>query len=117
MAIGVPYDTFWHLTPKKLQAFHKAHRIKQKIQDEQAWMMGIYIQNAAYAAVSNALASAFGKKGKAEYMKDPILSKIEDDAGLTQEEIDERELKKMIFAEEQWIRNDKRRGLPETVIK
>jgi hypothetical protein len=117
LAIGVPYDVFWHLNPKKLQSFYKAYKIKQKMQDEQSWMLGIYFESAAYTAVSNALANAFGKKCKAEYMKKPIMSKIEDDTGLTQEEIDERELKKMILAEEQWIRNDKERGLPTTVIK
>lgn len=104
------------MTPKKLQTFYKAHKLRQKMQDEQAWMLGIYFESAVYAATSNAIAHAFGKKGKAEYMKEPLLSKIEDDAGLTQEEIDQRELQKMILYEEQWIRNDKERGLPETKI-
>ena len=34
----------------------------------------------------------------------------------TQEEIDERELRKMILAEEQWMAVAKMKGLPETVI-
>lgn len=115
--MGVPYEVFWHLTPNKLQAFYRAHKLRQKMQDEQAWMLGIYFESAAYTATSNAIAHAFGKKGKAEYMKEPIMSKIKDDTGLTQEEIDQQELKKMILYEEQWIRNDKERGLPPTVIK
>lgn len=31
MAIGVPYDIFWHLTPKKLESFYKAHQMKMRI--------------------------------------------------------------------------------------
>lgn len=44
------------------------------------------------------------------------MQDIEDDTGLTQEEIDERELRKMILAEEQWMAVAKMKGLPETVI-
>lgn len=77
------------------------------------WLMGQYVLSAVSVAVEHCLA---GKKAKREYIKEPILSKVCEDDGLTQEEIDERELRKMLFAEEQWAMNDRKRGLPETKI-
>ena len=58
-----------------------------------------------------------GKKAKSEYIKEPLLKELSDKIEYTQEELDNREIQKMILAEEQWIKNDKRRGLPETLIK
>ena len=57
-----------------------------------------------------------GKKSKAEYIKEPILSKTFENDGLTEEEIQEKELRKALLAEEQWIIAGKRKGLPETII-
>ena len=42
-----------------------------------------------------------------------FLSKIDEDDGLSQEELDNRELRKMLFAEEQWQKVAKKKGLPE----
>lgn len=57
-----------------------------------------------------------GKKSKAEYIKEPILSKTFENDGLTEEEIQEKELRKALLAEEQWIIAGKQKGLPETII-
>ena len=43
-------------------------------------------------------------------------SKAFENDGLTEEEIQERELMKALFAEEQWIIAGKQKGLPETII-
>lgn len=94
LAIGVPYDVFWHLTPKKLNAFYKAFKTKQQIQDEQMWLQGQYFYIAAYAATHNAIAEAFGKKGKAKYIEKPILQEVEEkNKPLSEEELQrQREL-------------------------
>ena len=42
---------------------------------------------------------------------------MSDQIEYTQEELDNREIQRMILAEEQWIKNDRRRGLPETLTK
>lgn len=43
LAVGVPYDLFWHLTPKKLNVFYKAYKIKLREKDTLNWQMGQYI--------------------------------------------------------------------------
>ena len=75
LAIGVPYETFWHLTPKKLKAFYKSHEIRRKIGDEKMWMMGLYVASALDSTVCNAfLWRRKGEKGHG-YEKQPFLQK------------------------------------------
>lgn len=62
LAVDVPYDLFWHLTPKKLMAFYDAYKIKQKIKDQEMWYMGQYVADALNATVCN----SFLWKGKGE---------------------------------------------------
>lgn len=113
MALGVTKFEFMHSTPKVLQAYDKAYKLKRKMEDEQAWyIFGNYGISAFIFAISHCL----DKKSKYEYIKKPLLSKIDENDGLTQEEIDEKELKKMILYEEQWQKQYKKKGLPETVI-
>lgn len=45
------------------------------------------------------------------------MLEIFEENNMTQEELDNRELQKMLLAEEMWIKNDKQRGLQETIIK
>lgn len=78
------------------------------------WNMGIYIESAVRVAVDRSLN---GRKANQEYIKEPMLFELNKDEGLTQEEIDERELRKMISYEEMWIASARIKGLPETKIK
>ena len=58
--MGVPYELFWKLNPKKLEPFAKKHELETKARRERdnlmAWMIGIYHQEA--------LAAGFGKSHK-----------------------------------------------------
>lgn len=117
LSIGVSYELFWHLTPKKLKTFEKAYRIKKRLKDEEMYMQGYYNMIAFEVALSNFGACMFGGKPEAKYLDEPILFKEQREEKMTQEEKDNLEIQKMIFAEEMWIRNDKLRGLPETMIK
>lgn len=114
LTIGVTYNLFWHLNPKKLKPFFKAFENKRKMRDEESWIWwGTY----GISALSVVLASAFSKDSKAKYVNKPVYQEMEDkDKELTEEEI-QREIQKAILVEEMWIANDKRRGLPETIIK
>lgn len=69
----------------------------------------------AFAVVVDGILN--GRKAKSKYFKEPMLWKFLDEAELTQEELDKRALEREILAMEQWIANDKARGLPETKIK
>ena len=57
-----------------------------------------------------------GKKAKSKYVNEPIMAKVLENDGLTEEEIYEKELRKALLAEEQWMIAGKQKGLPETVI-
>ena len=103
-----------HSTPKILCAYDKAYKIKRIIKDEEMWCMGKYILSAVSVAVEHCI---HGKKAKQEYVKEPFMSRFFENSQITQEEKDKRELEKMILYEEQWAKQAKRNGLPETIIK
>ena len=100
--------------PKELEPYNKAHKMKMAEQDNlQYTWWGSYGISALIVAIDRCFS---GKKSKAEYIKEPILSKTFENDGLTEEEIQEKELRKALLAEEQWIIAGKRKGLPETII-
>ena len=80
--------------------------------------MWMWWGNYGLSALNVAIDKYFsGKKSNAEYIKEPILSKTFENDGLTEEEIQEKELRKALIAEEQWIIAGKQKGLPETIIQ
>lgn len=58
-----------------------------------------------------------GRKSKSKYFEEPMLWKFLEESELTEEEREKRAMEREILAMEQWIANDKARGLPETKIK
>ena len=114
LTIGIPYETFFKLVPNELRSFYKAYKNKQRIKDEEMW---IWFGNYGLSALNVAIDKYFGDKGsKEEYIKEPILTKEFENDGLTEDEIQEKELRKALLAEEQWIIAGKQKGLPETII-
>lgn len=109
------WELFWHLNPKKLKPFSLSHKKKLQEKDRliHAWL-GTYGLSALTVAIDHCLN---GKKAKTEYISDLITNKLFENDGLTQEEIDNREIQRMILAEEMWIKNDIKRGLDKTMIK
>ena len=100
--------------PKELEPYNKAHKMKMAEQDNlQYTWWGSYGISALIVAIDRCFS---GKKSKAEYIKEPILSKTFENDGLTEDEIQEKELRKALLAEEQWIIAGKQKGLPETII-
>lgn len=73
------------------------------------WQFGMYIKSAVTVSIDHCLN---GKKAQSEYISKPLLSEV----GMTEEEQYELELQKALMIEEQWIQNDRRRGLPQTTI-
>lgn len=66
LTIGVDYDLFWSLNPRKLQPFVESFKMKQKIEIEyinyQTWLQGIYFGKALVASLDK----------NQEYFKEPI---------------------------------------------
>lgn len=90
MAMGVSYDEFWTLNPRKIKVIAEGYKLKSQVLDEQQWFLGKYIFDAVSLAVSN----NFRKKGTKpkEYFKEvdqPITKRIQDtpdENGLTEHE-------------------------------
>lgn len=76
MALGVDYDLFWHLSPKKLETFIKSYKIKREMLDEQMWYMGQYIMSALDSTVCNAFRKRSASGGK--YFEKPIFYNLEE---------------------------------------
>jgi hypothetical protein len=62
LSIGVPYETFWNLSPKRLEPFVEAHKKKFEQSNQLAWINGLY--------VAHAIGSCFSKSNK--YPSKPI---------------------------------------------
>ena len=100
--------------PKELEPYNKAH--KNKIM-EQDYLQHMWWGSYGISALTVAITRCFSDKSSAvEYTKEPILSKAFENDNLTEEEIQEKELRKALLAEEQWIIAGKQKGLPETLI-
>lgn len=63
LLMGVPYDLFWHLNPRKLEPFRTAYKDRLSQEDHYAWRQGAYIK----LAVGSIL---FGRKCK--YPENPF---------------------------------------------
>lgn len=111
MAMGVSYETFWHLTPHKLKAFAKAYELQRKLKDEEMWIMGRYVLSAVSTAVEHCLA---GKKAKSQYLSAPIFKEFVEEDGLSLEERERKVIERMIAQEDLCIRRLREKGLPET---
>ena len=71
--MGISYETFLHLTPKKLSYFIEGHNLKRKMRDEEMWILGQYIMSALDSTVCNSSIWR-GKHGKpAKYIEKPIM--------------------------------------------
>lgn len=84
--MGITYDEFWKLTPRKLKIYVEGYKLKRKIEDENAWFSGGYV----FSAVTLALGNAFRKKGEKaqsyfETFDKPFLQ-MRDDENLSENE-------------------------------
>ena len=101
-------DEFWNSNPRILRIYINALQEKNKLLDEQMWAMGHYVVSAVYVAVGR----LFAKNFQGEYPEQPFSAPQR-----TIEEIEEAEaekqMRRMIAAENAWVIQGKMRGLPE----
>ncbi|PJJ27837.1 hypothetical protein [Lacrimispora celerecrescens] len=69
--MGVPYDLFWRLNPRKLLPFVEAYRRKQQQRSDEMWLMGQYVASALDATVCNAM-PFIKRKWRGKYFEEPI---------------------------------------------
>lgn len=90
MALGVSYETFLHLNPRKLERYEEGFKIRKDMLDEDMWHMGIYIMRSVGVAVEHCLS---GSKAKSEYFNEPICAKKGGRKGEPERELTEEEKK------------------------
>lgn len=68
--MGMTEEQYWDRSPQLAVAYRDAYRLQRKLQNEQAWLQGLYVFD-AFAVV---LANAFSKRGarKQNYLDKPI---------------------------------------------
>lgn len=89
--MGVPYELFWHLNPRKLLPFAETYQRKRQQQSDDMWLMGQYVASALDATVCNAM-PFIKRKQKGKYFENPIRvipmtekeKKIEEEKALKQ---------------------------------
>ena len=100
--------------PKDLYPYDKAHELQLKEQDELQHMWG---GNYGISALVVAIDSCLNvKSAKSEYINSPIMAKMFEEEYMTEKETEEREIKKAIEIEKQWMARSMNKGLPETII-
>ena len=78
LAMGIGYDEFWTLNPRKLAVLTEGYKLRRKIEDEKAWLLGGYM----FQAVSVSLGNAFRKKSEKaksyfDIVEKPFLDNID----------------------------------------
>ena len=70
LAMGMSYEQYWDGPPFLAVAYRKAYRLRREVENEQAWLQGLYV----YDALSTCMANTFSKRGakKHEYIEKPI---------------------------------------------
>lgn len=85
--MGIGYDEFFTLNPRKLNILLEGFKLRRKVKDEEAWLLGGYTYEAVSVAVSNVLRKK-GQKAKSyfEVLNKPLLSNISENKEMTEEE-------------------------------
>lgn len=68
--MGMTPTEYWEESPYLAVAYRKAYRTRRKINNEQAWLQGLYVMD----AVAVCLGNVFSKRGSAKlnYLEKPM---------------------------------------------
>jgi hypothetical protein len=115
MSYGMTYNDFWYGSAFMVNFYREAHKLKIKEQDENNWMIGMYVYE-ALCDVSPIL-HAFSKKGTKPlpYAEKPYLMDKLDTSIKSQEQVErdkeqevENERLKFIVQMNNWFRATKK---------
>lgn len=70
LAMGMTYEQYWDEPPHLAVAYRKAYKLRREMDNEQAWLAGLYV----YDAFAVCLKNAFSKRGSKQerYIEKPI---------------------------------------------
>lgn len=68
--MGMTYEQYWDGLPYLAVTYRKAYKLKRELDNEQAWLQGLYV----YDAFAVCMANVFSKRGakKHNYIEKPI---------------------------------------------
>ena len=64
------YEQYWEQSPRLAIAYRNAYRLKREMENEQAWLQGLYVFDAFAVCMANAFSKPGSKKQK--YIERPI---------------------------------------------
>ncbi len=102
VAVGIPYETFLHLNPCKLELYEEGVKIRKKLSDEEMWVMGRYVREAIMSTIGNSPWFKAETTPAFEYPEKPYL--LQDES----EELSEDE--KMREVDKFWAQESARRA-------
>lgn len=102
LSIGVSKAEFMESNPNELEPYNRAFEMKLRREDEQNYYRYLY--------QLNAIACGVGLNKNAKPFDKPILQEHFETLHMTQEELDMREIRKMIAQEELWSNQLKSKG-------
>lgn len=109
MSIGMTYEQYYYGTPYLVQAYSKAHRLRQKEKNFDSWLQGRYMLDALNVAMSG-----FGSKGqKPKYPEKPydIYPKTKEEREIEARKAREKVIANLNAWKKQW---DKQKENKET---
>ena len=74
LAIGMPYELFWHGKPSLVKVYREAHALQAEQRNQEMWAQGLYNQKAFRTIMEGFIyALSEGKSGKpSDYPREPI---------------------------------------------
>lgn len=109
MSYGMSYNEFWHGAAYVVKFYREAYQLKLQQQDENNWMLGMYVYEAVLDC--SPVLHAFSKKGTKPlpYTEKPFLhDKLETKTEEQKEEEREAERLKFIIQMNNWFRATKK---------
>ena len=68
--MGMSYEQYWEGHPLLTVAYRKAYRLKRELENEQAWLQGLYVYDAFAVCLSNLFRKSGSKKQN--YFEKPV---------------------------------------------
>lgn len=76
--MGISYEEFWTLNPRKLKVLTEGYKLRRKIEDEKSWLLGGYIFQAVSLSIGNSLRKRNQKaKDYFEIVEKPFLDALD----------------------------------------
>lgn len=70
--MGMTYNQYWYGDPLMVRAFSESHKLKQELENREAWLNGLYVFKAVSVSLENAFRDKKSNHPIAEYPSEPF---------------------------------------------